>query len=105
MLSKNQEEIINKIKIVVDNFLRDKKTISEIEKETGISSSSIQRYLNDEENIREIYGIDADFIIEEIQRRLKQNKEKGLSKGGINFAKNNISTKDELGHFTGSVRK
>ena len=106
MLSEKQQlEKINNIKIVVTNFLKDKKTIKEISQETGISKSSVQRYLNDKEYIREIYGLDANFIIEEIHRKLKQNKEEGISKGGTNFANNNISTKDKLGHFTGSKKR
>ena len=106
MLSEEQNlKIEDKIKIVVKAFLSGEKTINEIEKETGISSSSIQRYLNKEEKLKEIYGSDADFIIEEIKRKLEENKKEGLSRGGTNFAKNNNPTKDDLGHFTGSVRK
>ena len=106
MLSnRQQEEKKDKIKIVVNSFLKGKKTIVEIEKETGISSSSVQRYLKEYDYIKEIYGTNAEFIIEEIQRKLQENKKEGLSKGGTNFAKNNISTKDEKGHFTGSKRR
>ena len=106
MLSEEQQLIKKeKIKIVVESFLKEKKTIDEIFIETKISSSSVQRYLNDAEYIKEIYGANSEFIIEEIQRKLQKNKEEGLSKGGTNFAKNNISTKDENGHFTGSKKR
>ena len=64
-----------------------------------------EEYLKEYNYIREIYGVNAEFIIEEIQRRLEENKKEGLSKGGTNFAKNNIPTKDENGHFTGSKKR
>ena len=106
MLSdKQQLEKDDKIKKVLIAFLSSKKTIEEISEGTGISKSSVQRYLTDEDAIRFIYTKDADFIIEEIKRKLEENKKEGLSKGGINFAKNNISTKDENGHFTGSKKR
>ena len=106
MLSEEQQVYKKyKIKIVVDRFLKGKNTINEISKETGISSSTVQRYLNNELMIREIYGKDAEFIIEEIERRLQENKIEGLSRGGQNFIKNNIPIKDVNGHFTGSKKR
>lgn len=106
MLSSEQyQEKLEKVKKVVEIFLKDKKTIREISEETGISKSSIQRYLNDEEFINLIYGQKASFIREEIIRRLEENYKEGTKLGGINFAKNNETLKDELGHFTGSRKK
>ena len=100
MLSNEQYlKIEDKIKIVVKALLSGKKTINEIEKETDISSSSIQRYLNNEEKLKEIYGSDAEFIIEEIKRKLEENKKEGLRKGGINYAKNNNPTNDEINEY------
>ena len=95
----------NRVKIAVVSFLKEKKTIKQISEETGISTSSIQRYLNDEELIKTVFNKNAEFISEEIKRRLKENKIEGLSLGGTNFAKSNNPTKDKLGRFTGSIRK
>ena len=106
MLSDEQyQEKLEKVKKVVEIFLRDKKKIREISEETGISKSAIQRYLNDDEFINLIYGEKANFIKEEICRRLEENYKEGIKLGGINFAQNNESLKDELGHFIGSRKK
>lgn len=99
------QEKIKKVKAVIEIFLNDKKTIKEVSEETNISKSSIQRYLNDTEIINEIYGKDAVYIIQEIQKKLNENIEEGKRTGGLNFAKNNEALKDESGHFIGSKKK
>lgn len=99
------KEKMAKVEYVVNEFLKNKKTIKEISQITGISKSSVQRYLNDVKFIKEIYGINAEFIIEEIRRRLVKNYEEGVKLGGNNFAANNESIKDDLGHFQGSINK
>ena len=106
MLSNEQyRDKLEKVDYVVTAFLRDKKTIREVSEETGISKSSVQRYLNDEEFIVGLYGEKAPYIIEEINRKLEENYVDGVKLGGTNFALNNESIKDNLGHFQGSRKK
>ena len=106
MLNNEQyNEKKEKVQTVVELFLSGKKMIRDISEETGISKSSVQRYLNDIEFINGIYGDNASFIIEEIQRKLVENKEEGNKLGGDTFASNYESLKDEVGHFTGVRRR
>ena len=106
MLSNEQyQDKLEKVEYVVNAFLKEKKTIREVSEETGISKSSVQRYLNDEEFITALYGEKTPFIMEEINRKLEENYVEGVKLGGTNFALNNDSIKDELGHFQGSRKK
>ena len=106
MLSDDQISIRKEnVKKVVVTFLKGNYTISEVAKITGLTSSSIQRYLNNVEYICECFPSNAKEIITKIKDKLSRNKKEGLSRGGINYSKNNECTKDELGHFTGSKRK
>ncbi|MDO4962515.1 MAG: hypothetical protein Q4E75_00205 [bacterium] len=106
----NQDKYLNKVykvEKVVEIFLKERKTIYEMaaDKSLGISKSSIHRYLNDEDIIRYIYGDQSDFIIEEIKRRLKENKEIGNKNGGDTFASDYVALKDSKGLFKGSKRR
>ena len=106
MLSKVQEELKKeKVKKVVITFLSGNDNIIEVSKKTGISHGSVQRYLHDKEYIKSCFPINSDKIISEIDNKLSNNKQEGLSRGGINSSINNNYTKDELGHFTGSRKK
>lgn len=107
MMSDNQiEEKKRKILIAINSFLKGNKTIKEVSNETGISPSSVQRYLNDEDYIRELFDYKtANFLILEIKRRLKENKRLGEINGGNISSRNNEATKDALGHFTGLKRR
>ena len=106
MLSEAQYlEKKQKVSIVVKEFLINKKSIKQISEEVGISTSSVQRYLNDEVYIKDAFGVNASLIIEEIHRMLEENKIEGNKLGGQNFAKNNEATKKENGQFTGSKKK
>lgn len=96
---------LKKVKFVVDMFLSSNKTIYQIAVETGISKSSVQRYLNDYDSIRNIYGGSAILIMQEISKKLQDNYNNGVKLGGNNYALNNNYLKDDLGHFTGSRRK
>ena len=106
-MESNGQEVIrkNKVILVVNTFLEGDYTIEEVSKITGISSSSVQRYLNNVDYICECFPSNAKEIISKIKDKLDKNKIEGLSRGGINYSKNNECTKDELGHFTGSKRK
>ena len=103
MLSAQQfEEKKEKVRKVVTTFLKGNYTINEVAKMTDISSSSVQRYLNDEEFISMCFGSNAPIILTDIKDRLEQNKQEGLSRGGVNSTFNNVSFRDEMGHYNGS---
>lgn len=67
----------------------------------NISKSSVQRYLND----KTIIKIFDEQTYEQIQKRLRQQKEDGVKKGGLTFVINNEYIKDKVGHFQGSKPK
>lgn len=102
MLSKEQDKIINlKVKKVVEEFSKCAGSIEEISKRTGISSSSVQRYLNSE-RVVELFGHEiADNIKEQLTHQLLEAK----IKGGKNYSEANSPTFDEIGKFTGSKKK
>lgn len=101
MLSKVQVEVIEKnVRIVHEAFLKCG-SIAGVVELTKIPRSSVQRYLTCD-LASEIFGEEE---IDRIRKILEETKLAGKRKGGMNFARNNISTKDELGHFTGSKRK
>lgn len=90
--------ISEKEKKVVDYFLEHPDAyISEVVKETGISKSSVQRYLQK-------YG---DTYIHSLNKtikdQLKENKTRGQRLGGIHSFQNNDFVKDDAGHFIGNV--
>jgi len=91
----DRDQSLEKIKrrqLVHDYFDKYGGTISEISKATGISKSSVQRYLNEDYTIDELKCVKA---------YLQSNKDAGRSKGG----KNSGYSKDELGRFTGSSKR
>lgn len=70
--------------------------ISEISEQTGISKSSIQRYLKKN---GELFTVDGKTISEQ----LLDNMRRGQHKGGIQSFKNNDFIKDDKGHFIGNA--
>jgi hypothetical protein len=90
-----------KILNVARCFLDNGGNVDKVVESLGISKSSAQRYLHDED-IKTVLGNDA---FDTIQKQLVQNKKEGLSRGGKNYAANNDFTKDALGKFTGSKKK
>ncbi len=76
-------------------------SIDDISKITGISSSSVQRYLKEEGIISVAFGPEEYRLIQEA---LRYNKQQGNIKGGINSFLNNYSLKGENGRFSGSNR-
>ena len=94
--SMTKEERVN---YVIDNYYKFK-NIGEFSKYSGISSSSIQRYLKE----------DSRMIVDskkynEITMWLNKAKTEGLSRGGINSQNNNEFIKDEVGKFCGSRKR
>lgn len=104
MLSEEQRKLkIKRIIFTVQSFLEsDCHNLEELSNQINISSSSIQRYLNEKPIIEEYFGED---IYEIVREKIEFNKREGLSKGGTNFVNYNVSTKDEFGKFTGSRRR
>ena len=112
MISKEQEERFNKETILlVSNLILNKLTIKELSELTGISSSTVQRRLNDENRIKNAYSglkkttTEIEEIINEIKRILEINKENGLSNGGKTSQERYEMLRDEEGHYNGVVRK
>ena len=105
----NEAQVAEKekrVKLVVDTFLSyDDITISQLSKIINVSSSTIQRDLNDVQYIHNIYEENAKDILIKISGKLKNSKEKGLSRGGINSTTNNEPIRDDNGKFTGNRKK
>lgn len=105
MLSKRQiEERKIKTKICIEALFNGLNQ-SQIEAKYKIPSSTVGRFLSNEEVIREIYGADADFVIDEIKIYNQKNKMNGNVLGGKTSSILNEYTKDEDGKFTGSKKR
>ena len=99
-------EKLERVKKVIDTFLSyEDISINELSKITKISSSTIQRDLNDLDYIRMVYGGRSKEVFEKISERLKKNRKNGLSRGGTISTTNNIPTRDENGKFTGNKKR
>ena len=99
-ISKKDKKVLDTtIAFQITDYRGTNKEISEI---TGISKSSVQRYLNDKETIEKLCSKD---LYNKIQESLKENIRQARSIGGINSTKNNIYLKDEKGKFIGIKQK
>ena len=84
-ISKKDKKVLDTtIAFQITDYRGTNKEISEI---TGISKSSVQRYLNDKETIEKLFSKD---LYNKIQESLKENIRQARSIGGINSTKNNI---------------
>lgn len=103
MINDDQRRNIDlKIMKVTSLFLKHPTlSIEEISEKTGISKSSVQRYLNDPRIIElfdeEIYNTIQDF--------LKINRLESQRKGGFRSSKNNIPLRDSDGKFNGNRKR
>lgn len=91
------KKILEVIKIFLEN---DDYTIIDISKKTGISKSSVQRYLSEDT----VKKITTPQVASYIKNRLKKQKQEAAVKGGVNSKKNNVFVKDQNGKFMGSVK-
>ena len=99
-ISKKDKKVLDTtIAFQITDYRGTNKEISEI---TGISKSSVQRYLNDKETIEKLFSKD---LYNKIKESLKENIRQARSIGGINSTKNNIYLKDEKGKFIGIKQK
>lgn len=96
-MNDKEKKICIVVKAFLENPMLSNKELSEL---TGISSSSIQRYLNDP-IIKKLFD---EEMFNNIQNLLKQKTIEGRRKGGINYFKNNEPIKDEHGNFIGSKK-
>lgn len=97
-----KEKVLRVTKYILENR---NATIQQISDYTKIPVSSVQRYLNEDAIDEMLKDIGIDKPSEIIQQILVNNKQQAAIRGGNSFAANNISTKDELGKFTGSKKK
>ena len=104
MLSKKQyKEKCLKVTECVELFIgMPEITEKKISKITGISQSSVDRYLHDNNIIKDIYGEKSLEIINKIENKFKNNKITGTIKGGVNSQAVSPYIKDETGKFQGS---
>lgn len=101
MLSEEQKRKKDlKILKVTSEFINNPLSIEEISQITGISSSSVQRYLNDK-RIIELLGKET---YDEIKHLLKIRKMQAVSKGGFVSTRNNEPVRDENGKFIGNKK-
>lgn len=96
-LEEKNKKILKVIKVFLEN---EDYSIIEISKETGISKSSVQRYLM----FSEVERVTTTQIASYITKKIKENKRNGAVLGGVNSKKNNIFIKDQSGKFMGSVK-
>lgn len=107
MRSKEQEiEMLKKTALIL-SLLPITNSIREINERTGISTSTIQRYLNNEELIKEVLDItnskdSYEVISTHIKEWLKKSKKEGHKRGGISSQNLHSFSKDEEGKFLGS---
>ena len=107
MRSKDQEiEMLKKTALIL-SLLPITSSIREINERTGISTSTIQRYLNNEELIKEVLTItnskeNYEEISSKIKAWLRKSKSEGHKRGGISSQVLHSFSKDEEGKFLGS---
>lgn len=91
---KKRERIISSIAAFqATNYSGTNIELSEI---TGISKSSIQRYLSDKKLIEQLTDTET---YELIRDSIEKNKQAAKKKGGINSTKNSVVFKDKKGRF------
>lgn len=102
-------EILKRMSSIL-NSLQTCKNIREIKEKTGISSSTIQRYLNKKEYYMELLeeGLLKEKNIEIAMNYSKQwlnrAKREGLKNGGVSSQRKYGYTKNETGQFNGHYR-
>lgn len=92
-----EERKINNVSTAISLFLKKDCYIEEIAKIMEVSSSSVQRYLNDP--IATLLFSKEE--IEKVQNKLAKNKERGVKKGGITSQLKNQYVKTRYGRFNG----
>ena len=102
-------EILRKLSIIL-NATKTCKNIGEIEKITGIPSSTIQRYLNREDYFLDLANADllkydnVETAINYTKKWLESSKKEGIRRGGITSQEKYGYQKNENGKFEGHSR-
>ena len=105
MLSQEQiEERERLTRICVNALIGECLNDQEISFKYGIPKSTVDRYLKNDEVLKDIYKNDAEFVISEIKEYIDKNKTIGFSKGGEKSQSLYGYGKDEKGKFTGRRR-
>ena len=107
MRSRNQEVAMLKKTALILSLLPITSSIKEINERTGISTSSIQRYLNNEELIKKILKItNSKDSYEELSLKIKEwlnkSKKEGNRHGGQTSQNLYSFSKNEEGKFFGT---
>lgn len=103
MVSKEQEKkMIEETIKLVNLFLQTNASDIELEKLTGISSSTVGRRLTNKQRILAAFPFSGEDVYKEIMLRRKNNLHKAKVLGGQTSMINNIYLKDEIGKFVGS---
>ena len=93
------DRINEQTRLLVNTFLAENLSDKELEKKTGIPSSTVQRRLTDPKVIGPLYG---ENVYEKIQMKRAENKLNGRMRGGKKSQELNGYLKDETGKFLGS---
>lgn len=106
MVSREQEaKMLEETKLLVDLFLKTQESDIDLEKRTGISSSTVGRRLTNKKRIIQVYGYKiGEEIYNQVMGIRKNNLQKGKKIGGQKSMLNNVYVKDENGKFSGSTK-
>ena len=96
-MGKYEERKIYNVNTAINLFLEKDCYIEEIAILMEVSSSSVQRYLNDP-IAKTLFSKEQ---LEKVQNKLAKNKEKGVKKGGITSQQKNQYVKIKNGKFNG----
>ncbi|MBQ7031823.1 MAG: hypothetical protein IJN13_05650 [Bacilli bacterium] len=106
MVSREQEaKMLEETRLLVDLFLKTQESDIDLEKRTGISSSTVGRRLTNKKRIIQVYGYKiGEEIYNQVMGIRKNNLQKGKKIGGQKSMLNNVYVKDENGKFSGSTK-
>lgn len=106
MVSREQEaKMLEETKLLVDLFLKTQESDIDLEKRTGISSSTVGRRLTNKKRIIQVYGYKiGEEIYNQVMGIRKNNLQKGKKIGGQKSMLNNVYVKDKNGKFSGSTK-
>lgn len=90
------------IKTVKTFIMNPHATMEQLADLTGFPKSSVQRYLNDDSMIPELFGY---TVFKFIRDQVNTNKINGCKTGGLHYAQNNLAIKNTQGQFQGNDRR
>src|SRR5574344_808069 len=90
------------IKTVKTFIMNPHATMEQLADLTGFPKSSVQRYLNDDSMIPELFGY---TVFKFIRDQVNTNKINGCKPGGLHYAQNNLAIKNTQSQFQGNDRR